>query len=329
MNQNKNAPLNFNAQTFAHDAEVFYASLLKKLSVLGFSTDRKSMWCDHLCFRVATIEEYEFYKSHLQNFGTLLTEAPVNGRPICTFKMQNFSSISLIELPAPKSGTHYTTGFEHGEFVVAESFESIKKKFPSLKFTLGGNPMINPELCFRFDDSTQVKFHYLPLDRVIEIEKAKITDIVFDFDGTLMDPNQAYNLYAGVKDLLIELHKKNIHLHIWTGRDFSSLQSILKDQGIKHLFQTISCPNDKNRKPQKENLQVSFNTENYKTILMVGDSPVDMAAGKSIGAICVSALWDVSTNALFDVQNSHIQAGSELQFMSIKVFSQFVFNTLQ
>jgi uncharacterized protein len=182
----------FKFQEFKSNGEMFFNSLLKDLS--HHQIDVQSLKSDHLCFRVQTEQEYVFYKNGLKNQARLLTETIVNGRPIATYKLhQSFNTsigpIDLVELPFPKPGTEYRTGFEHAEFVIQESFSSFQNRHPKINFTIGGNKNINPELCLK-TASGQAKFHPLPLNRVIEIEEADITDIVFDFDGTLIQSRE-------------------------------------------------------------------------------------------------------------------------------------------
>lgn len=179
----------FNYTEFKSAGEKFIEFLYSEMSLNGI--EAKSYMCDHVCFRVKSLEEYQFYAKSLNGFGVLLTESLVNGRYISTFLLDTpfvtkYHSVSLLELPAPKQETQYATGFEHAEFVIDESFEFFKSRFPNLDFIESGNKNLNPELCLKIDGESQIKFHHLSLDRVIEIEKANITDIIFDLDGTLV-----------------------------------------------------------------------------------------------------------------------------------------------
>jgi uncharacterized protein len=184
---------NLDFGSFRSSGEGFLASLLFQLSEVGVSVCE--MNCDHLCFRVATAGEYHFYKEAFAQHGMLLTEANVNGRPISTFWLRepirvNEHEVYLVELPAPKTGSDYSTGFEHAEFVVKECFSVLRAKYPHLHFVEGGNKTLNPELCLKLDGGVQAKFHHLSLDRVIEIEEAAIQDVIFDLDGTLIESRE-------------------------------------------------------------------------------------------------------------------------------------------
>lgn len=179
----------FDFYSFKQAGEDFMRSLTAKMADVGIpAQDYKS---DHLCFRVGTAAEYDYYKVALSAHGKLLTEARVNGRAISTFLLTSpfqteSHQIRLVELPSPKSGAVYATGFEHAEFVTSECFSSLRARFPHLEFIEGGNKNLNPELCLKLDSGVQVKFHHHSLERIIELEEATITDVIFDFDGTLI-----------------------------------------------------------------------------------------------------------------------------------------------
>lgn len=183
-------PATFNE--FKSHGEEFYRQLCSELQTLGLR--HSNLTPDHLCFRVGSIQEYDFYRKWLMQFGELLTEASVNGRPISTFKLKtpfriDDQRIDLLELPAPKSSTTYETGFEHTEFLIQDSFEEFIRNHPDLEFSRSPSKILNEELSLKTQTGT-AKFHYTRLDRVIEIENSKIKQIVFDFDGTLIQSRQ-------------------------------------------------------------------------------------------------------------------------------------------
>lgn len=211
-------------------------TLTTKLHEAGIPAN--SLKSDHLCFRVSTLEEYDFYKMALSKYGELLTEAMVNGRAISTFRLAaafqtNSHEVPLLELPAPKPGTTYSTGFEHAEFLVNKCFTTFRSQFPHLDFAEGGNQTLNPELCLKLGQGIQAKFHHLSLDRVIEIEEAEIKDIIFDFDGTLIKSRE--NIY--------EINR--IVFSNALGREVSLQESIDKfHPEFSKLFEafSVNCP---------------------------------------------------------------------------------------
>ncbi len=139
----------------------FVAAVLSHAQNLGYDT---ANWIiDHFCYRTTTLQEYhqvlgELRKSGHAFHGVTLSEAIVNGRPITTIRMSKpllvgGKRIEALEIPAPKSGVDYKSGFEHIE-VLASS--KLKPK-DSQVLTGAGT----------------VKFHDLPLSATIAIEAKK------------------------------------------------------------------------------------------------------------------------------------------------------------
>jgi uncharacterized protein len=230
----------FEIEQFKVDGELFLSNLLAEMEILGISVP--TLKADHLCFRVETAEQYESHKEFLSGEGILLTEALVNGRAISTYRMKEpfrvgNQVVEFLELPSPKVGTEYTKGFEHAEFVIKESFDKFAAKLPQLRFTKSGSKNINPELCLK-TKAGQVKFHYLSLDRVIEIEKAQIKDVIFDFDGTLIKSRE--NIYEINRVVFSEA----------LGREISLTESKEKfHPEFAKLFDAfgVDCPDKKKR----------------------------------------------------------------------------------
>jgi predicted metalloenzyme YecM len=131
---------------------------------------------DHLCYRVATVEEYELKKNELTDLGDLLIESMVNGRLISTYKLQNpilyrNREIHLVELPSPKESHSYSTGLEHIEFVTKEPLVKIVNRYPQFAFeTFGMNKKINPDITLKLGDFC-IRFHNQNLADVIKGEK--------------------------------------------------------------------------------------------------------------------------------------------------------------
>lgn len=131
--------------------------------------------CDHICYRVETIEKYEEIKGELSSFSKLIGETLVSKRLISIFKLdepivyKNYT-ITCIELPAPKENSFYSEGWEHAEFVI-ENLNEFIIKHDHLGFNkkaMGRD--INPELGLKINESFQVKFHPLHIEEVIAIE---------------------------------------------------------------------------------------------------------------------------------------------------------------
>jgi uncharacterized protein len=132
---------------------------------------------DHICYRTLTEDNYKKIKNYFRTRGKLLIESMVGGRMIATYEFEHpveykGYKIPLIEVPAPKMGSHYREGFEHIEVVIKERFETFMQKYPQLKFdTSAMGKEFNAEIRVKLDQFISVKFHQQSLKEVIEIEK--------------------------------------------------------------------------------------------------------------------------------------------------------------
>ncbi|OAV44788.1 VOC family protein [Lewinella sp. 4G2] len=140
---------------------------------------------DHLCYRVGDWEEYVALRDALLLENELLTESQIGGRPIAVFRLSDpitfrGRSIEVLELPAPKPGSAYPSGYEHVEFVIDTPLADFEWRltdhlgFPATYIDRKGlNKSINPDLRLRLPDGLSVKFHEQSLADVIAFERGQ------------------------------------------------------------------------------------------------------------------------------------------------------------
>ena len=137
-------------------ATAFVAKLLYQAEQRGHPT--RDWVVDHVCFRTETWSEYQSLVAAISNpthdlYGTVLSHAEVNGRPITTVRLSEPLQvrgkwIEAIEIPAPKENQFYKSGYEHIEVL-------ITKDLTESSVTL---------------DHGKIKFHPLPLSSAIALE---------------------------------------------------------------------------------------------------------------------------------------------------------------
>ena len=137
--------------------------------------DVSDFYIDHIAYRTLTEEDYILRKDQLSPYGEMISEKIIRDRPVAIFKLNtplsyNHSTIPYFELLAPADGDAYQEGLEHAEFVVDIPLSQIARKYPSILSVLKDRK-INAELVLKFPNNANVKFHELPIDEVIEIEK--------------------------------------------------------------------------------------------------------------------------------------------------------------
>lgn len=144
--------------------------------ITSFQIDIGNREIDHICYSTSTFENYEKGKKYFLDYGRILEECDIAGRPIATFKLfsplyYRHHVIDLIELTAPKKGKTNIDGPEHIEVVIDESFDSFARRHSHLHFNFKiTNQSLNPEISIKLN-SGRIKFHHKSLEQVIHLEK--------------------------------------------------------------------------------------------------------------------------------------------------------------
>lgn len=158
------------ASSILGDAEDFLARAFSHLEEKNVDVSQFDL--AHLCYRVATNEEYDQKKAMLLKVGTLVSEVNADGRPYAVFKLNHpivygDYQVSLIAMPAPKPDNQYASGWQHVAFVMDEDLRTLLKSYPDLEFdTLELDRPVHSELKLRFDDLV-VKFHNESLEDLV------------------------------------------------------------------------------------------------------------------------------------------------------------------
>ena len=117
--------------------------------------------------------------------------------------------------------------------------------------------------------------------------------IVFDHDGTLVNTDRSpYLLFAGMKELLIELKAAQFELYIWTARPRRSVIETIEKLGIRQFFSDIYCYDDGTPKPHPMGLLKLTEGINKNNILHIGYSLTDIEGAHSFGIEVIAACWN-------------------------------------
>lgn len=155
------------------ESRKFLDSLFQELERVNI--DVSDLYLDHICYRTSNVDEYESLKIKFSLIGKLLIESNVGGRPIATYKLNsaiiyNERKIEVIELPSPKKYRNFSTGFEHVEFVIKDSFDEFRNKNSEVDFDLTAINKPNHAELKLFLNNCNVKFHHKSLEKIIKEE---------------------------------------------------------------------------------------------------------------------------------------------------------------
>lgn len=172
------------------DMARFEQSLMNFSERLGINLAEHE--ADHVAVRCHQFATAERWKAGLLQIGTQFSEAMINGRPICLFKLHqplNLAGwqIDVIELPWPGEKLYRHEGWEHVEIVLRGEPETLGVRAmallsddaltqPGISFKTsapkGENERLpNPTLAVT-DGQTTIKFHPWRLEEIVASEQA-------------------------------------------------------------------------------------------------------------------------------------------------------------
>lgn len=148
---------------------------------------------DHIAARCHQVSTAERWKAGLLQIGTQFSEARINGRPICLFKLHQPLQllgwqIDVVEIPWPGEKKYEHESWEHIEIVLRGDPETLEARARALLpqdmqtslpdvLTLMNSPqgenqgLANPTLAVS-DGRTTIKFHPWTLEEVVASEEA-------------------------------------------------------------------------------------------------------------------------------------------------------------
>ncbi|MFC1780545.1 VOC family protein [Patescibacteria group bacterium] len=142
--------------------KTFLDKLFQKLNEKGIDVSNYEL--DHLGYISPFGEEYDKVKQEVLEIADLDHESEVGQWLVSAYKLKtpliykNYK-IHAIELITPKDGSKVKSGFEHVEFVLNESFDSLIAKYPNLNWDISKIKRKEYSMLkLKLSDDMQVKF---------------------------------------------------------------------------------------------------------------------------------------------------------------------------
>ncbi|MGD8778531.1 MAG: HAD family hydrolase [Ignavibacteria bacterium] len=133
------------------------------------------------------------------------------------------------------------------------------------------------------------------------------------------------DLFPGMKEIILFLHKNKIPLGIFTGKGRKSALITLQQCSVENYFDIIITGDDvENHKPAPDGLEiiVDFLKVDKENTILVGDAPGDIKAARSAGIKIGSVIWDS-----YDKEKV-ISMESDYLFENVKDLEEFFYSTL-
>lgn len=153
----------------------FIDSFLEKVTRLGI--DYSNYNIDHVAYQASSSQDYDNIVKELQTYGELMHEPLIGERRVGMIQLTTpieykNNKIVALEIIEQRPGQICESGWEHAEFVINESFETLMSKYPTLEWdTSSADRPLYAHLKLRLDPKTQLKFHKLDILETIKLDK--------------------------------------------------------------------------------------------------------------------------------------------------------------
>lgn len=153
------------------DYQAFFSDLLYRLKKAGIQMRPQPL--SHLLYRVETLHEYENLRDQLLVFCGEFVETQFNGRAVSILILKeplilaDGFTVSMIELPAPRSAHRYPSGLESIGVVVGKALPSfIQEHKAALNGVKDHGEHCQPAF-ITFDNEKTAKFYDLSLREIV------------------------------------------------------------------------------------------------------------------------------------------------------------------
>lgn len=176
----------------------FSEKLQSALAELGIYDACSQLSIDHICVRLDSEDKVRQLRHELKQIGEIISSVQVNGREISITQLREPLLIGdwnvyAVELPNPKPKHSYADGWEHVEFVLTETENTMDgvraaffRQFPNLKQEIlqndynytedvphaKGDQLANPTIGLKVA-GVGIKFHANSIQKVVGYENNK------------------------------------------------------------------------------------------------------------------------------------------------------------
>jgi len=158
----------------------FFSDLLHRMKKSGINIH--GMLLSHLLYRTATMPEYEKLRDELKNYCSEFVETQFNGRAVSILilekplLLEDGFTVSMIELPAPRSVHMYPSGLESIGVIVGKQLPEFINQYNDVLTGVKDHGQHCQPAFITFDNDKTSKFYDISLREIVilqgwEIEK--------------------------------------------------------------------------------------------------------------------------------------------------------------
>lgn len=161
----------------------FFSDLLNRMKKAGINIE--GMPLSHLLYRTVTTPDYEKLRDELKNYCSEFVETQFNDRAVSILilekplLLEDDFTVSMIELPAPRSVHMYPSGLESIGVIVGKQLPEFIKQYDDVLTGVKYHGEHCQPAFITFDNDKTSKFYDISLREIVrlqgwEIEKVKI-----------------------------------------------------------------------------------------------------------------------------------------------------------
>jgi len=172
-----------NIETIIGDYQEFFSDLLNRMKKSGINIHGFPL--SHLLYRTTTLPEYEQLRDKLKNYCSEFVETQFNDRAVSILilekplLLEDGFTVSMIELPAPRSAHMYSSGLESIGVILGKQLPEFIKQHNNVLTGVKDHGQHCQPAFITYDNDKTSKFYDISLREIVmlqgwEIEKVAI-----------------------------------------------------------------------------------------------------------------------------------------------------------
>ncbi|HAT7072036.1 TPA: hypothetical protein JAN90_04500 [Legionella pneumophila] len=180
-NQEKQKTFN-NIQTLIGNYYTFFSDLLHRMKQIGI--DITGMPMSHLLYRTTTLSEYYHLRDELKKYCSEFVETQFNDRAVSILilreplLLEGGFTVSMIELPAPRSAHMYPSGLESIGVVLGKELPAFIQKHKHVLTGVKDHGKHCQPALVTFDNDKTAKFYDISLREIVILQGWEIATCI-------------------------------------------------------------------------------------------------------------------------------------------------------
>lgn len=170
-----------NIEKLIGNYQEFFSDLLHRMKKVGIHVN--SMPLSHLLYRTATIPEYEKLRDELKNYCSEFVETQFNGRAVAILilekplLLEDEFTVSMIELPAPRSVHMYPSGLESIGVILGKQLPEFISQHKNVLTGVKDHGQHCQPAFITFDNDKTTKFYDISLREIVLLQGWEIEQV--------------------------------------------------------------------------------------------------------------------------------------------------------